>query len=428
VIAKIPGTTAAEEWVMRGNHHDAWVNGAEDPISGLDAVLEEARSFSELLKQGWKPKRTIIFCAWDGEEPGLLGSTEYAEEHAEELKQHAVAYVNSDTNGRGYLFIEGSHTLEKFVNEVSKDVTDPETKLTTWKRNQLREIANAHSPERRQEARQRADLRIAALGSGSDYTAFLQHDGVASVNLGFGGEDGGGIYHSIYDDFYWYTHFSDTDFVYGRALAQAAGSMVMRLADADLLPFEFSDFSDTIQMYIKELKALAQKSRDDTVERNREIEEGVFSATNDPKEPLIAPPAETVPTYLKFAPLDNAGDALAHSAVEYHKAYEHATANGGTALASASLAEVNQLLIESERKLLAAEGLPNRPWFKHQIYAPGFYTGYAVKTIPAVREAIELKQWKQADAAIVVVGQVLQNEAELISSAAAKLSGATASH
>jgi N-acetylated-alpha-linked acidic dipeptidase len=428
VIAKIPGTTAAEEWVMRGNHHDAWVNGAEDPISGLDAVLEEARSFSELLKQGWKPKRTIIFCAWDGEEPGLLGSTEYAEEHAEELKQHAVAYVNSDTNGRGFLFIEGSHTLEKFVNEVSKDVTDPETKLSAWKRNQLREIANAHSPERRQEARQRADLRIAALGSGSDYTAFLQHDGVASVNLGFGGEDGGGIYHSIYDDFYWYTHFSDTDFVYGRALAQAAGSMVMRLADADLLPFEFGDFSDTIQMYIKELKALAQKSRDDAVERNREIEEGVFSATNDPKEPLIAPPAETVPTYLNFAPLDNAGDALAHSAVEYHKAYEHATANGGTALASASLAEVNQLLIESERKLLAAEGLPNRPWFKHQIYAPGFYTGYAVKTIPAVREAIELKQWKQADAAIVVVGQVLQNEAELISSAAAKLSGATASH
>jgi N-acetylated-alpha-linked acidic dipeptidase len=428
VIAKIPGTTAAEEWVMRGNHHDAWVNGAEDPISGLDAVLEEARSFSELLKQGWKPKRTIIFCAWDGEEPGLLGSTEYAEEHAEELKRHAVAYVNSDTNGRGFLFIEGSHTLEKFVNEVSKDVTDPETKLSAWKRNQLREIANAHSPERRQEARQRADLRIAALGSGSDYTAFLQHDGVASVNLGFGGEDGGGIYHSIYDDFYWYTHFSDTDFVYGRALAQAAGSMVMRLADADLLPFEFGDFSDTIQMYIKELKALAQKSRDDAVERNREIEEGVFSATNDPKEPLIAPPAETVPTYLNFAPLDNAGDALAHSAVEYHKAYEHATANGGTALASASLAEVNQLLIESERKLLAAEGLPNRPWFKHQIYAPGFYTGYAVKTIPAVREAIELKQWKQADAAIVVVGQVLQNEAELISSAAAKLSGATASH
>jgi N-acetylated-alpha-linked acidic dipeptidase len=428
VIAKIPGATAPDEWVMRGNHHDAWVNGAEDPISGLDAVLEEARSFSELLKQGWKPKRTIIFCAWDGEEPGLLGSTEYAEEHADELKQHAVAYINSDTNGRGYLFIEGSHTLEKFTNEVSKDISDPETKLSAWKRNQLREIANARSSERRQEARQRADLRIAALGSGSDYTAFLQHDGVASVNLGFGGEDGGGIYHSIYDDFYWYTHFSDTDFVYGRALAQAAGTMVMRLADADLLPFEFNDFSDTIQTYIKELKALAQKSREDALERNREIEEGVYTATNDPKEPLSAPPAEKVPTYLNFAPLDNAADVLAHSAAEYHTAYEHAIANGSTALASASLTEVNALLIESERKLLTAEGLPNRPWFKHQIYAPGFYTGYAVKTIPAVREAIESRQWKQADEAIVVVGKVLQAEAELISSAATKLSAATSSH
>jgi N-acetylated-alpha-linked acidic dipeptidase len=427
VIAKIPGSTAPDEWVMRGNHHDAWVNGAEDPISGMDAVIEEARSMSELLKQGWKPKRTIIFCAWDGEEPGLLGSTEYAEEHADELKQHAVAYINSDTNGRGYLFIEGSHTLEKFTNEVSKDISDPETKLSAWKRNQLREIANAHSPERRQEARQRADLRIAALGSGSDYTAFLQHDGVASVNLGFGGEDGGGIYHSIYDDFYWYTHFSDTDFVYGRALAQAGGTMVMRLADADLLPFEFNDFSDTIQTYIKELKALAQKSREDALERNRELEEGVFTATNDPKEPLSPPPAETVPTYLNFAPLDNAADVLAHSAAEYHKAYEHAIANGNTALASASLTEINQLLIESERKLLTAEGLPNRPWFKHQIYAPGFYTGYAVKTIPAVREAIELKQWKQADDAIVLVGKVLQGEAELISSATSKLSSATSS-
>jgi N-acetylated-alpha-linked acidic dipeptidase len=427
VIAKIPGSSAPDEWVMRGNHHDAWVNGAEDPISGLDAVLEEARAMGELLKQGWKPKRTIIFTAWDGEEPGLLGSTEYAEEHYDELRKHAVAYINSDTNGRGYLFIEGSHTLEKFTNEVSKDITDPETKLSAWKRNQLRDIANAHSSEARQEARQRADLRIAALGSGSDYTAFLQHDGVASVNLGFGGEDGGGIYHSIYDDFYWYTHFSDTDFVYGRALAQTGGTMVMRLADADLLPFEFTNFSDTIQTYIKELKALATKSREDALERNREIEEGVYTATTDPKQPLAAPPAETVPTYLNFAPLDNAADTLAHSATAYHKAYEHAIANGNTALASASLTEVNALLIESERKLLTAEGLPNRPWFKHQIYAPGFYTGYAVKTIPAVREAIESKQWKQADEAIIVVGKVLQSEAELVSSAATKLSAATAS-
>ena len=324
-------------------------------------------------------------------------------------------------SGRGYLDIEGSHSLEKFSNEVSRDIVDPETKLSVWKRNQLHEIAEAKSSERRQEIRQRGDLRIGALGSGSDFSAFLQHDGVASMNIGFGGEDGGGIYHSIYDDFYWYTHFSDTDFVYGRALAQAGGSMVMRLADADLLPFEFGDFSETVQTYIKELKALAQKSRDDITERNREIEEGVFSATTDPKEPLVVPGVETVPTFLNFAPLDNGADALARSADAYRKAYELASANGGAALASASLAEVNRLLIESERKLTTPEGLPNRPWYKHQIYAPGFYTGYSVKTIPAVREAIESKEWKQADAAIVIVGQVLQDEAALISSAAAKL-------
>jgi N-acetylated-alpha-linked acidic dipeptidase len=297
--------------------------------------------------------------------------------------------------------------------------------LSAWKRSQLHEIATAKSAEQRQEIRQRGDLRIAALGSGSDFTAFLQHDGVASLNIGFGGEDGGGIYHSIYDDYYWYTHFSDGDFVYGRALAQAGGSMIMRLADADLLPFEFGDFSDTVQTYVKELKTLSQKMRDDIIERNREIEEGLFSATNDPRTPLVAPSTETVPTHLNFAPLDDAVDALARSAAEYHKALERANTNGGAALASSSLADVNQLLIESERKLTNTEGLPNRPWFKHQIYAPGFYTGYAVKTMPAVREAIELKQWKQADTAIVVVAQVLQDEAALISSAASKLTAAT---
>jgi N-acetylated-alpha-linked acidic dipeptidase len=427
VIGQIPGSTNPDEWVIRGNHHDAWVNGAEDPTSGMVAVLEEGRALGELLKQGWKPKRTIILCAWDGEEPGLLGSTEWAEEHEQDLRVHAVAYVNSDSNGRGYLGVEGSHTLEKFVNEVSRDIADPETKVSVWKRDQLHEIADAKTPEQRQEVRQRADLRIPALGSGSDYTAFLQHDGVASLNIGFSGEDGGGIYHSIYDDFYWYTHFSDTEFVYGRALAQTGGTTVMRLADADLLPFEFSDFSDTVQTYVKELKALAQKMRDDIVERNRELDEGVFTATNDPKKPLVAPPVESVPPYLNFAPLDNAVDALTHSAADYRKALEQANATGGTALAAASLGEVNRLLMDSEHKLTTPEGLPNRPWYKHQLYAPGFYTGYAVKTVPAVREAIELKQWKQADEAIVVVARVLQDEAGLISLAAAKLS-ATVSH
>ena len=224
VIAKIPGAVYPEEWVIRGNHHDGWVNGAEDPLSGQSAMLEEARALGELVKQGWKPKRTLIYCAWDGEEEGLLGSTEWVETHAEELDKHAVAYINSDGNGRGYLGLAGSHTLEKFMNDIAKDIQDPETKLTAWKREQLRAIEEAPG-ERKQEVRQRADMHLGALGSGSDFTPFLQHVGVASLNIGFGGEDGGGIYHSIYDDFYWYTHFSDTNFVYGRALSQTGEAL-----------------------------------------------------------------------------------------------------------------------------------------------------------------------------------------------------------
>jgi N-acetylated-alpha-linked acidic dipeptidase len=425
VIGKIQGATFPDEWVIRGNHHDGWVNGAEDPVSGQVALMEEARALGELVKAGWKPKRTIIYCAWDGEEPGLLGSTEWAEQHYDELRAHGVAYINSDSNSRGYLQVEGSHTLEKFSNDVARDISDPETKLSVWKRQQLHEIANAKTAEQREEIRKRADLRIPALGSGSDYTAFLQHDGVASLNIGFGGEDQGGIYHSVYDDFYWYTNFSDKDFVYGRALAQTGGTAMMRLADADLLPFDFGDFADTVQTYLKELKALSQKAQDDIRERNKEIDEGVFKATNDPRRPLTPPPVEAIPPHLNFAPMENGVDALTRSATEYRKALEQANANGGAALASASLAEVNKMLIDSERKFTNIEGLPNRPWFKHQLYAPGFYTGYAVKTVPAVREAIELKQWKQADDSIIVVARVLQDEAALISSAAAKLTAAT---
>src|SRR5467141_262898 len=334
IIAKIPGSVYPNEWVIRGNHHDAWVNGAQDPISGLVALLEEARALGELSKAGWKPKRTIIYCAWDGEEPRLLGSTEWAEQHYDELRAHGVAYINSDANGRGYLGIEGSHTLEKFSNDIARDISDPETKLSAWKRQQLHEIANAKTAEQREEIRKRADLRIPALGSGSDYTAFLQHDGVAALNIGFGGEDQGGIYHSIYDDFYWFTHFSDTEFVYERALAQTGGTAIMRLADADLLPFEFGDFADTVQIYLKELKTLSQKMQDDIRERNKEIEEGVFKATNDPKRPLLPPSTEAVPPHLNFAPFENAVDALTRSAAEYRKALEQASANGGAALAS----------------------------------------------------------------------------------------------
>ena len=422
VIARVPGSAHPDEWIIRGNHHDAWVNGAEDPTSAQVSLLEEARALGELLKQGWKPGRTIIYCAWDGEEEGLLGSTEWAEEHAGELEQHAAVYINTDSNGRGYLSAAGSHTLEKFMNEVARDIQDPEKKgISVWKRSQLKGIADASSAEEREELRQRADLRIAALGSGSDYTPFLQHLGIASLNLGYGGEDGGGIYHSIYDDFYWYTHFSDTDFVYGRALAQTVGSAVMRLADAELLPYDFEDFSDTIRKYVDDLKKLLDDKRKEVVERNKEIGEKLFEATADPKRTSVPPPLEEVPPYLNFAPLENGAAAIVRAADHYQKAVAQARENSGAALDRATLRAVNAELIASERKLTTAAGLPGRPWYRHQIYAPGAYTGYGVKTIPAVREAIEQTQWKAAEEAIAVVGKVFNDEAALIESAAADL-------
>ena len=421
VIATFHGTTDADEWIVRGNHHDAWVNGAEDPLSGQSAMMEEVRGLAELSKQGWKPKRTIIYAAWDGEEPGLLGSTEWAETHQEELRQHGAVYVNSDSNSRGYLGVSGSHSLEHVMNEVAKDITDPESKVSVWKRNQMRRIEQAKTPEDKQKLRSTRDLQIGALGSGSDYTAFLDYIGMASMNIGFGGEAGGGIYHSIYDDFYWYTHFDDPQFIYGRALAQTGGTTMMRLADADVLPLDFTNEAATITRYVGELEKLAKDERDQIVETNRELDEGLFQATENPMQKELPPKREEVPPFLNFAPLHNGADAVTQAAQRYQKAYQAAVA----ALSKSSLATVDQQLIQSERALTSPQGLPNRPWFKHQIYAPGFYTGYGVKTIPAVREAIEQKDWQEANQQIVRVGQVLDNEAKVIDQAAQALEQAT---
>ena len=418
VIARLPGTSEADQWIIRGNHHDAWVNGAEDPISGLVAELEEARALGTLYRQGWRPKRTIIYAAWDGEEPGLLGSTEWAEAHADELKVHAVAYLNSDTNGRGYLGMSGSHSLEKFINGVALDVEDPEAGVSSWKRLQASRILKGSANDRR-DARNRDDLRIGALGSGSDYSTFIDHLGIASLNLGYGGEDDGGIYHSIYDDFYWFTHFSDTSFVYGRALAQAAGIAVLRLANADLLPFAFTNLAETVQGYVKDLQSLRDRRAEEIAERNRQIEEGLYKFTSDPRDPIIAPGREAPAPQLNFAPLLNALDSLNHASARYEKAYDRAVAAGRLANAKA----VNERLIAAERALTSAEGLRNRPWYVHMLYAPGFYTGYGVKTIPGVREAIEQGEWADADREIARAAAALEREATLVSSLTASLGG-----
>jgi len=418
VIAKLPGIGEGGEWVVRGNHHDAWVNGAEDPISGQVALLEEARAIGEIYEQGWRPKRTIIYAAWDGEEPMLLGSTEWAETHAQELQQHAVAYINSDGNGRGYLMAEGAHSLEALVNGVARDVQDPEADMSVWKRLQARRISRAPNAEVRTQLRNRGDLKLMPLGSGTDYTVFEHHLGVASLNLAYFGEDEGGIYHSIYDDFYWFTHFSDTNFVYGKALSQTIGTAVMRLADADVLPYRFSNLADAVNDYLKEVKDLLKEKQEQVKERNRELEDGVYRAINDPCRPTLPPKQEAVPPYINFAPLENAADALTKAGEHYNKALSSALKSTPD---TAKLATLNARLLTAERLLLNDTGLPTRPYYKNMLYAPGLYTGYAPKTVSGIRESIELKDYKLAEKEVPRVAKAVDDEAAFVDSMATEL-------
>jgi N-acetylated-alpha-linked acidic dipeptidase len=418
VVARLAGSTYPDEWVVRGNHHDAWVNGAQDPVSGMAPELEEARALGELVKQGWRPKRTIVYIAWDGEEQGLLGSTEWVEHHDEELRFKAAVYINTDGNGRGFLNAGGSHSLERFINDVARDIEDPDTKLSVWKRLQASTIASG-TAEERSDARSRADLRIRALGSGSDYSPFLQHNGVPTLNLGFGGLDEDGIYHSIYDDFYHFSRYIDPDFRYGRALAQTVGTAVIRMADADLLPFEFTNLADTLEGYVKEVQTLVKQRQDEVRERSRQIEEGVFAAIADPRRPVQPPKNETPVPAMNFAPLENAVTTLSRAAARYKKAAE--SARPRLAANAAAVGAINARLLQSERQFVDTGGLPRRSWYRHLLYAPGYYTGYAVKTLPGVREAIEQKAYAEAEAEVVRVAKAIERETVLLETAAADL-------
>jgi N-acetylated-alpha-linked acidic dipeptidase len=412
VIAKMPGSERPDEWIIRGNHHDGWVNGADDPLSGQVAMMEEARGIAELAKTGWKPKRTIVYCAWDAEEEGLIGSTEWVETHADELAQKAAVYINTDSNGRGFLGIQGSHTLEKFINEVGKDIPDPQTKISVWERWRAQSIVEG-TPAQRNEAMSRADLRINALGSGSDYTAFLDHTGIASLNIGFGGEDGGGSYHSIYDSYEHFQRFVDPGNAYGVALAKVCGHSVLRLANSDVLPFEFTNFADTVGTYATEVAKLTDGMRDDTKTLNQMIANGMWKNVQDPTETFVVPkPKDAVP-FLNFAPLQNALSKLNESARNYQQA------SNGKKPDAATQKTLDEILYKTERALIRTEGLPRRDWFRHQIYAPGFYTGYGVKTLPGIREAIEQRNWKEAQEQISIVSTTIEKFAAEIDRAAA---------
>jgi N-acetylated-alpha-linked acidic dipeptidase len=423
VIATLHGSATPDQWVIRGNHHDAWVNGADDPLAGMAPEMEEARMLGELHKQGWSPKRTIIYCAWDGEEPGLLGSTEWVETHLDDLRKHTVSYLNTDGNERGFLFAGGTQDLEGVISAVARDINDPEKNISVWQRAHLRAILKAKDADERGRIRKRTDLEVEALGDGSDYTAFQDHAGISALDVGFGAEDEGDQYHSIYDDFYWYTHFADTDFAYGRALAQTAGTTMMRIADSDLLPYEYSAQAEAIGKYETDLEKLLKDKQDEFTERNLELQEGVFTATSDPHKTYVPPPAEIVPPFMNFAPMKNSIELLKKSADDYSKALAKFKSSGAV-ISQQSLDAVNADLIGVSRLFLNEKGLPERPWFKNQIYAPGAYTGYGAKPVAAVREYMDEKKWQQADAQIPMVAHVIENIAGGISKAAADLDAA----
>jgi N-acetylated-alpha-linked acidic dipeptidase len=416
IIARIPGSEEPDEWVIRGNHHDAWVNGAGDPLSGQAAMLEEAHAISELVKTGWKPRRSLVYCAWDGEEPAPLGSTEWVEQHASELQQKAVVYINSDGNGRGFLGAEGSHALEPMLNEVARDVSDPETGMSVLDRRLAVNVVSAGKNETKQkDLLSKKTISIGALGSGSDFSPFIQHIGVPSINLGYGGEDPGGEYHSIYDSWDDYRRFKDPSFQYGVTLAKTAGRTALRLANAGSLPFDFRSLYKAINGYVSEVIGMADQMRESTLLENQLIREKFYQHTTDTALKLLPPaPKEEVP-FLNFSSLQNAMTAM-------QKATEHlSSVLAGAKPDQAKQDEVNRSLYQAEQKLLTENGLPRRGWYRHAIYAPGFYTGYGVKTLPGIREAIEQRKWKEAQQEIEEDAGVIRNFSIYLDGIAAKL-------
>jgi N-acetylated-alpha-linked acidic dipeptidase len=403
VIAMLKGSEEPDQWIIRGNHQDAWVNGAADPISGQAAMLTEAKAVGQLAKEGMKPKRTIVYCSWDGEEEGLLGSTEWAETHAAELQQKAVIYINSDGNGRGLLFAGGSHTFQTFINEVTGDVIDPEMKISVRERKKAHDAVNASSVTEQKEILSTPFIKEEPLGSGSDYSSFLQHLGISAMDLAYSGEDDGGEYHSIYDSYDMYRRFKDPGFTYGVVLAKTAGRVTMRLANADVLPLNYTDMYTTVNGYVVELMKKVEDMRTSTEVNNKLLNNKYYTYASDPTKTFVAPaPKEEVP-FIDFSPLQNALAKLKASAESYQQLVD---ANRN--LSAATLHQLNVLLFQSERKLMLDNGLPNRPWYKHSIYAPGYYTGYGVKTMPAIREAIESYKWQEAQQQIMETTKAIE--------------------
>ena len=417
VIAVLPGAELPDEWIVRGNHHDAWVNGASDPVSGMVSLLAEAKAIGTLAKDGFRPRRTLVYAAWDGEEAGLLGSTEWAEKHAAELGEKAVAYLNTDSVSRGLLGAGGSQSLERLFNEVGRAVVDPERGVSVLDRARAAAIAQGDEKTRAR-LRSRDDLRLEALGSGSDFTPFLQHLGIAALNVGFGGEEQYGQYHSIYDSIAHFERFGDPGFDYVAKSAEVNGRLTLRLSQADVLPLTLDRTAEGIGEYATELRELTATLRKESEERERLLAEGSLQLAADPQQTFVAPKALDRVPFLEFAPLENAVTLLGKAAEAFEKARSAAFERG---LDAATRTELNDFLRTFERRLTSESGLPGRPWYRHQVDAPGQYTGYGAKTLPAIREAIEQRHWDEANIQIRQVARLLDDARAAIEKMTAKL-------
>ena len=432
VAAVMKGSELPDQWVLRGNHRDGWVFGASDPLSGHVAMMAEARAIGQLVKSGWRPKRTLVYLSWDGEEPMLLGSTEWAETHAADLKKRALIYINSDSNGRGFLGVEGSHSLESYVAKVAADVVDPQTGVSVDARRRARAMTasgSAGASERAKEVAKLAadpskDYPLDPLGSGSDYSSFLQHLGLASLNVGYGGEgSGGGVYHSAYDTWEHHSKFVDPGFAYGGALAKTVGRLVLRMSESDLPVQRYGDFANTVSTYLDEVKKLADHKREEQIAQARMLAANAFKLSDDPTRGGGPPtPLKAVP-YFNFAPIENAVARVKASA----RAYDTALAAKGAALPAARKSKLVELAGRTEQALLMEPGLPGgRGWYKNMIYAPGRLTGYGAKTLPGVREAIEDERWADVETYAAMIGKALTAYADLLDEGVALINGPSA--
>jgi N-acetylated-alpha-linked acidic dipeptidase len=428
VIAVMKGSTWPEQWVVRGNHHDGWVFGASDPLSGQVAILAEAKAIGALVKRGWRPKRTLVYASWDAEEPMLLGSTEWTEAHASELRKKAVLYVNSDTNERGFLAVAGSHDFQHLVNEIAGDVLDPETGVSIGQRLRAQMRVAAFDPDAKEHVKDQAkiaaeadkDFPIEALGSGSDFSSFIDHLGVPSLDLAFAREgDSRGVYHSRYDTFEHHSRFVDPGFVYDALLAKTAGRLMLRVADADVPVQQTSNFAETVSDYLEQVEKLADDERDQAETQAGLLRDRVFQLAADPtKSSGLPTPLDRVP-HVEFAALEDAVDRLQRSA----KAYDDALAKNAADLPSARLERLQALMLTIDQTLAPEAGLPGRPWYKNLVYAPGSFTGYEAKTLPGVREAIEDRRWADANRYAKLTADALNTYSDRLDKATATLNG-----